>query len=296
MVVTVGNDSFALTRVEGVYSLLDNRCPHQGGPLGEGTIEGCLLRCPWHGYDYDARTGISPGGFGDGVACYPVELRDDGVYAELPGDRPHLRTTSDVVAATLVAWGVDTVFGMVGHSNLGHGRRASPAGAVRGAPVLRHPPRGSGRVRGKRLRQAHRAPRSVPEHRGARRDEPAHRPVGREGRPRARRRTDGPGGDERHRRPQLPGARPARGLRPRRGVVAHDAARLRPRRADVARRQACTAHARRLASRAPRRGAEPPVRRARGVSGRTRSRSGDRATVRGAGRRRRRSCRRRSVP
>ena len=134
MVVTVGNDSYALTHVGGVYSLLDNRCPHQGGPLGEGTIEGCLLRCPWHGYDYDARTGRSPGGFGDGVATYAVELREDGVYVAVPQARAHVRTTSDVIAETLVAWGVDTVFGMVGHSNLGMAdalRRQVERGALR---------------------------------------------------------------------------------------------------------------------------------------------------------------------
>ncbi len=118
--VTVGRGDYALTHVDGTFSLLDNRCPHQGGPLAEGTIEGCLLRCPWHGYDFDARTGRSPGGFGDGVAAHPVELRGDEVWAELPADEePHVRTTSDAIAETLVAWGVDTVFGMVGHSNLG---------------------------------------------------------------------------------------------------------------------------------------------------------------------------------
>jgi nitrite reductase/ring-hydroxylating ferredoxin subunit len=34
-------------------------CPHIGGPLSEGRLEedGCALRCPWHGYKYDTRTG-----------------------------------------------------------------------------------------------------------------------------------------------------------------------------------------------------------------------------------------------
>jgi nitrite reductase/ring-hydroxylating ferredoxin subunit len=34
-------------------------CPHIGGPLSEGRLEedGCALRCPWHGYKYDSRTG-----------------------------------------------------------------------------------------------------------------------------------------------------------------------------------------------------------------------------------------------
>ena len=41
--------SVALTRCGGRVGALDNHCPHQGGPLGEGSIEGGLLRCPWHG-------------------------------------------------------------------------------------------------------------------------------------------------------------------------------------------------------------------------------------------------------
>jgi nitrite reductase/ring-hydroxylating ferredoxin subunit len=50
-VVQVGPHSLAVTRVGDQYSALDNHCPHQGGPLGEGSIENGLLRCPWHGYD-----------------------------------------------------------------------------------------------------------------------------------------------------------------------------------------------------------------------------------------------------
>lgn len=118
--VTVGLHTYAVSHLDGRYGALDNRCPHQGGPLAEGTIEGGLLRCPWHGYDYDPITGMPPSGFGDCVASHPVEIRDDGVYLGLPPERAvHERTMTDAVAETLVAWGVDTVFGMVGHSNLG---------------------------------------------------------------------------------------------------------------------------------------------------------------------------------
>jgi pyruvate oxidase len=117
--VAAGTRSLALTHVDGEYAALDNRCPHQGGPLGEGSIEGGLLRCPWHGYDYCPLSGDSPGGFGDAVATFPVEVRDDGIYVALEADAPHVRTVSDVMAETLVNWGVRHVFGMVGHSNLG---------------------------------------------------------------------------------------------------------------------------------------------------------------------------------
>jgi len=117
--VVAGTHSLALTRCGDAYGALDNRCPHQGGPLGEGSIENGLLRCPWHGYDYDPLTGEAPGSHADRVPTHPVEVRDDGVYVALPRVRPHERTVSDVIVETLVEWGITHVFGMVGHSNLG---------------------------------------------------------------------------------------------------------------------------------------------------------------------------------
>lgn len=68
--VTVGRRSLAMTHYRGGYGALDNRCPHQGGPLGEGSIEKGWLRCPWHGYDYDPLTGSPPPGFTDAPACF----------------------------------------------------------------------------------------------------------------------------------------------------------------------------------------------------------------------------------
>jgi len=117
--VVAGRKSVALTRYDGAYGALDNHCPHQGGPLGEGSIEKGWLRCPWHGYDYSPLTGTPPPGFTDAPACFPVEVRADGVYVALPPEQPHARTVSDVMVETMCAWGVTHVFGMVGHSNLG---------------------------------------------------------------------------------------------------------------------------------------------------------------------------------
>jgi len=108
-----------LTHVNGRYGALDNACPHQGGPLGEGSIENGCLRCPWHGWDFDPLTGKPPGGFDDGVPTYPVEERDDGVYVALERSEPHETTVTDIMAQTMVNWGITHVFGMVGHSNLG---------------------------------------------------------------------------------------------------------------------------------------------------------------------------------
>jgi len=131
--VVAGHKSLCMTRFEGRHAALDNRCPHQGGPLGEGSIEKGLLRCPWHGWDYHPCTGKAPG-FDDGVETFQVEERTDGVYVGLAAEAAHARTVTDVMAETLVAWGVDAVFGMVGHSNLGLAdalRRQAEAGALR---------------------------------------------------------------------------------------------------------------------------------------------------------------------
>jgi thiamine pyrophosphate-dependent acetolactate synthase large subunit-like protein/nitrite reductase/ring-hydroxylating ferredoxin subunit len=117
--VHAGLKEIALVHYEGKWAALDNRCPHQGGPLGEGSIENGLLRCPWHGYDYDPLTGGSPGEFVDEATCFPLELRADGVYVAVDPPPQHERTVSDVMAETMVNWGVRHVFGMVGHSNLG---------------------------------------------------------------------------------------------------------------------------------------------------------------------------------
>lgn len=132
--VTCARQTVCMTRHEGQYAALDNRCPHQGGPLGEGSIENGWLRCPWHGWDYDPLTGKPPGGYSDGVETYPVEVREDGIYVGFHEERPHTRTVSDVMAETMVAWGITTVWGMVGHSNLGLAdalRRLEQAGQLR---------------------------------------------------------------------------------------------------------------------------------------------------------------------
>jgi pyruvate oxidase len=117
--VAVGVHTLCMTRFEGTYAALSNKCPHQGGPLGEGSIENGLLRCPWHGWDYHPTTGRSPEGYGDGVPTHRVEERGDGVYVAIEEDAPHETTVTDVMAQTLANWGVRHVFGMVGHSNLG---------------------------------------------------------------------------------------------------------------------------------------------------------------------------------
>jgi pyruvate oxidase len=132
--VTCKHQTLCLTHFEGEYGALDNKCPHQGGPLGEGSIENGWLRCPWHGWDFHPLTGRSPEGLDDAVRTFDVEVRDDGVYVAFDEEEAQVRTSSDVMVDTLVRWGVKWVWGMVGHSNLGFAdsmRRAEEAGRLR---------------------------------------------------------------------------------------------------------------------------------------------------------------------
>ena len=117
--VAVGRRTLCLTNVGGTYGAMDNHCPHQGGPLGEGSIEKGWLRCPWHGFDYSPCNGQPPEGFDDAPEAYATEVRDDGVYVALPPEHEPPRSVSNVMVDTMVNWGVEAVFGMVGHSNLG---------------------------------------------------------------------------------------------------------------------------------------------------------------------------------
>ena len=80
--VLAGNKSVALTHIDGQYAAMDNKCPHQGGPLGEGSIEvgndgQCWLRCPWHGWDFDPLTGKPPGGHEDSGEATDHEHGDE---------------------------------------------------------------------------------------------------------------------------------------------------------------------------------------------------------------------------
>ncbi len=61
----------------------NNRCPHEGYPLREGTLdENCLLTCNWHNWKFDLETGENQRD-GDRLRIFPVEVRDDAVWVEI---------------------------------------------------------------------------------------------------------------------------------------------------------------------------------------------------------------------
>jgi thiamine pyrophosphate-dependent acetolactate synthase large subunit-like protein len=76
------------------------------------------VRCPWHGYDFEIPTGK---GKGNDLSVETLDVREQGGAVEISAPQPKHSawTVSHVIVETIVNWGIDTVFGMVGHSNLG---------------------------------------------------------------------------------------------------------------------------------------------------------------------------------
>ena len=82
----VDGKCIVLMKLDGEFFVLDNYCPHKGGPLASGSFDdqGYLV-CPWHKYQYNPKTGQSPPGYDDPPAKhYRTELREDGLYVSFP--------------------------------------------------------------------------------------------------------------------------------------------------------------------------------------------------------------------
>jgi len=61
--VNVNGKELALFNIKGEFFAIENICPHRGGPLSEGFLEGNNVNCPWHSWQFDVKTGqnIMPG-------------------------------------------------------------------------------------------------------------------------------------------------------------------------------------------------------------------------------------------
>lgn len=82
-VVDVEGRSVALFNVDGRYYAIDNACPHRGGPLGEGDLDGTVVSCPWHAWRWDVTTGANVNNPAVKVGCYAVTEEAGSVYVRL---------------------------------------------------------------------------------------------------------------------------------------------------------------------------------------------------------------------
>jgi nitrite reductase [NAD(P)H] small subunit len=79
-VVEVNQKSIAIFNVDGAMYAIYNICPHEGGPLGEGSLKGCVVSCPWHDLAFDVRNGQATDGGGYCVGSYEVSVRGQDVF------------------------------------------------------------------------------------------------------------------------------------------------------------------------------------------------------------------------
>ncbi|XXF75598.1 Rieske 2Fe-2S domain-containing protein [Myxococcaceae bacterium GXIMD 01537] len=87
-VVVVGGRRVALVRVEGRMYALNDACPHRGGPLSEGDLDGFLLHCPLHAWPFDVRTGGCPANPRARVRIHDVRVVDDEIQLAASASLP----------------------------------------------------------------------------------------------------------------------------------------------------------------------------------------------------------------
>ena len=78
-VVEANGRKLALFNVAGTFYALDNTCLHRGGPVGEGDLDGTIVTCPWHGFQYDVTTGRNVFDPEVGLQSFPVRVADGDV-------------------------------------------------------------------------------------------------------------------------------------------------------------------------------------------------------------------------
>jgi nitrite reductase/ring-hydroxylating ferredoxin subunit/uncharacterized membrane protein len=95
MLVKIGQERVALGKCsDGVFAFADS-CTHRGGPLSDGALIGCTVQCPWHGSQFDCRTGrVVAGPAEEKIKTFLVEVRNGEIYIEDP-----LRRKSDTSKA-----------------------------------------------------------------------------------------------------------------------------------------------------------------------------------------------------
>jgi nitrite reductase/ring-hydroxylating ferredoxin subunit len=82
--VVSGGRPFAVLNCSGEIICFDGTCPHAGGPLGQGVVEGEMLVCPWHGWQYRCRTGVNDSDEDLILEQFPVLVSNGDIFIEVP--------------------------------------------------------------------------------------------------------------------------------------------------------------------------------------------------------------------
>jgi nitrite reductase/ring-hydroxylating ferredoxin subunit len=92
--IQIDDRSIGVFHHKGKWVALLNHCLHRGGPVATGRLEGDVLTCPWHGFQYDVNNGqllVDPG---VKLEMFPVDVRDGEVYLSVPEPAP---VTADIL-------------------------------------------------------------------------------------------------------------------------------------------------------------------------------------------------------
>jgi len=81
-VVNVKERKFALFKKGGKFYVMDNTCLHRGGPIGKGKLNGGIVTCPWHGWQYDITTGECKTTQGMKLKTYPVTVKGEDIFID----------------------------------------------------------------------------------------------------------------------------------------------------------------------------------------------------------------------
>ena len=78
-----GNATYAICNVDGRLHCVEGICPHAGGPLAQGNLIGPLLVCPWHGWEFDCRTGRTDFDGRLRLKTFPVRVENDEILIDI---------------------------------------------------------------------------------------------------------------------------------------------------------------------------------------------------------------------
>jgi len=83
VVCEVNGKPIALFNVEGEFCAITNTCPHKGGPLGEGELDGTVVTCPWHAWQWDVKMGCNAENPDEKIPKFNVKVEGDDVLVEV---------------------------------------------------------------------------------------------------------------------------------------------------------------------------------------------------------------------
>lgn len=96
-VVRVAGKALALFNVDGTIYAMENRCPHEGGPVGDGEFEGVMIECPSHQWRFDVRTGACEHDPSVLAKTYDVHVADGMIFVEAARLLARTRRNRDIL-------------------------------------------------------------------------------------------------------------------------------------------------------------------------------------------------------